>query len=227
MKILIFFILLGTIACKSEYKKGEIQFANGNYEEARIHYLKVDTTSEDYHNAKQKLIKIDSIRVRSKFDSATTAYIEGMYDDAKLLFLQIEKGDDYYNDAQSFLLKIDSAESIRKVEREKLEQAKKAEEAVALKKAKAEVRKLFNELLAFKNKSDFHIYGFSAAYKYNRWLKDVQALKNTPEAKRLFFDQGIVVGDLETLGLEYVYSRGQETKYSLWAKKTFSNGIKY
>ena len=105
------------------------------------------------------------------------------------------------------------------------EATKRDEEAKALKEAKYKIQKLLNELLSFKDKSDFHKYGFGEGYKYNRWLKDVQNLKNT-QAEELLLKKGFVPGDLEMLGLEYVTSNGRETEYSAWAKKTIRDGVK-
>lgn len=88
-----------------------------------------------------------------------------------------------------------------------------------------ETRILLNELLAFKDKEDFHYYGFSGTYKYNDWLKKVGNLKDSPVAKEILLDYGFAIGDLEMLGLEYVKTKGQETKYSNWAKERIKKGL--
>lgn len=225
MNRLLLIILLGTTACSSEFKKGEIEFANEDYDEARTHYIKIDSSNQDFLAAKKRLLEIDRIRTKIRFDLAAKTYLEEEYADAKILFLQIDKPGDLLDEILTFLSKIDSIEKSRIVENVKLEEAKRTGEIEALRDIKGKIQKLLDELLSFKGKSDFHKYGFDIGYKYNRWLKDVQHLKNTPEEK-LLLKQGFVPGDLEMLGLEYVGSKGRETEYSLWAKKTISGGLK-
>lgn len=89
-----------------------------------------------------------------------------------------------------------------------------------------ETNVLYDELMSFKDNPNFHKYGFSGAYKYNEWLKKVGELKNSPKAKEILFDYGFSLGDLEMLGLEYVKTKGRETKYSNWAKDRIENGLK-
>ena len=107
-------------------------------------------------------------------------------------------------------------------------QSTTAEKAITeeIKKALNETNILYNELIAFKDNPNFHKYGFSGAYIYNAWLKQVGELKNSPVAKDILFDYGFSLGDLEMLGLEYVKTKGQETKYSNWAKDRIEKGIK-
>lgn len=88
-------------------------------------------------------------------------------------------------------------------------------------------RELFNELLLFKDKNDFHHYGFGGAYRYNDWLHRVDELKNSPYAKTILMEYGFALGDLEMLGLEYVESKGKETEYSIWAKNRISSGLNH
>ncbi|MDK2771812.1 MAG: hypothetical protein KYX68_06225 [Flavobacterium sp.] len=84
---------------------------------------------------------------------------------------------------------------------------------------------LLNELLNFKNKEDFHYYGFGSAYKYNDWLIKVGELKQSSNSRKILLEYGFSLGDLEMLGLEYVKTKGKETEYSLWAKQRIINGI--
>jgi hypothetical protein len=230
------FLLLGLIACTSEYKKGEIQFAKGDFEEARENYLLVDTTDNDYNNAKQRLFEMDSIETLNDFNWGKEAYSKGDYDKANKLFSIIPQRYEIYREAQRFLVKMDSIEELKRVEieelgqvekikNEKLKLTKRTEEVKALKEAKNKIQRLLNELLSFKDKSDFHEYGFGEGYKYSRWLKDVQNFKNT-RVEKLLLEKGFVPGDLEMLGLEYLNSRGRETEYSTWAKKTIRDGLK-
>jgi hypothetical protein len=93
-----------------------------------------------------------------------------------------------------------------------------------LKKAKSQIQGLFNELRTFKNDPDFHTNGFRDGYKYNSWLKEVQKMKNE-ENNNLLIGLGFVPGDLEMLGSEYLKSKGNETEYSSWIKKTIEDGL--
>ena len=94
----------------------------------------------------------------------------------------------------------------------------------SVQKTKERVRELYHSLLQFKNKKDFHFYGFGVGYKYNEWLKEVKYLRSTPEASVLY-EQGLSIGDLLHLGLEYVNSNGKETEYSLIARKSIELGF--
>lgn len=90
-----------------------------------------------------------------------------------------------------------------------------------------DTKQLLNELLSFKDKSDFHYYGFGGAYKYNDWLKKADELRDRPCAKTILVKYGFALGDLQMLGLEYNKSKGKETEYSIWAKKRISEGVNY
>ncbi len=230
------FLLLGLIACTSEYKKAEIQFAKGDFEEARRIYLLVDSSDNDYNYARQRLSEMDSIQILNDFNWGKEAYSKGDYKKANKLFFLIPERYEIYHEAKKFLVKIDSIEELKRIEHEKigqaerivnekLKQTKRDEEAKAEKATKDKIQKLLNELLAFKDKSDFHKYGFGEGYEYNRWLKDVQNLKNTHE-EEILLKKGFVPCDLEMLGMEYVKSKGRETEYSTWAKKTIRDGLK-
>jgi tetratricopeptide (TPR) repeat protein len=230
------FLFFGLIACTNEFKKAEAQFAKGDFEEARRNYLLVDSSDNEYSYALQRLSEIDSIQTLNNFNWGKASYLKGDYKKANKLFLQIPERYEIFPQAQKFLVKIDSIEELKRTENEKLERAenilnvklqqtKRDEELKAEKRAKEKIQKLLNELLAFKDRSDFHKYGFGEGYKYNRWLKDVQNLKNTHE-EEILLKKGFVPGDLEMLGLEYVESKGRETEYSAWAKKTIRDGLK-
>lgn len=110
-------------------------------------------------------------------------------------------------------------------EKQNYQETKATENDEALKKAKDEIRELFTELLTFKNDNDFHTNGFGQGSKYNSWLTNVQNMKND-KTQKLLIRLGFVPGDLEMLGFEYLKSKGQETDYSLWMKKTIEDGLK-
>jgi hypothetical protein len=111
-------------------------------------------------------------------------------------------------------------------EAQKANETEKANEKLATKHLKANVARLFNSLMSFKNNSDFHTYGFSTGYKYNSWLKEVQSLKTSPAAGSFLSECGFVIGDLEMLGLEYATSGGRETEYSRYTSKMIKDGLK-
>lgn len=73
---------------------------------------------------------------------------------------------------------------------------------------------LYLQLMNFKDKSDFHAFGFGAGGPYNKWLEEIEKLESNPNANLLLLREGLVVGDLKMLGLEYVNSKGKETEYT-------------
>lgn len=247
MKKLFILIFIGIVGCTSDYEKGENLFKQEKYSEAKSHFELVEKGDKNYDIAQLKIEEIDKIlekelfdivskASKELFDSAFKAFSYYDFDGAKELFYQIEKTSEFYEKSQYFLSKIDSIEKVmtlhderinnaRKIEEERISKNKVNEDAKALRQVKQQVRVLFNSLIEFKDKSDFHYYGFGVGYKYNKWLMDVQELKNTQEAK-LLLGQGFVVGDLEMLGLEYMGSKGKETEYSSWARKNISDGLK-
>ena len=212
-------LLSALISCSNDFEKGEIQFESKNYIEAKLFYQKVDSGDTDFRKAEQRLINIDSIQTKIKFDSATKVYEEGNYKEASRLFLEIEtENNDQINKIQEILANIDSIENARERYWELLREKE-------IKKAKNVVTKLFHELLAFKDKSDFHQNGFGMGSKYSRWLHDVQKLKNT-RTEKVLLRLGFVPGDLEMLGFEYLSSKGNETEYSLFTKQSINDGLK-
>ncbi|MFC4633581.1 hypothetical protein ACFO3O_06660 [Dokdonia ponticola] len=80
---------------------------------------------------------------------------------------------------------------------------------------------LYKQLLYFKDSQDFKKYGFAINQPYNRWLKNVQDLKNSSKSK-LLLSKGIIVVELELLGLEYVSSKGKETNVTRHFNAIFS-----
>ncbi|MBA4062885.1 MAG: hypothetical protein C0501_04100 [Isosphaera sp.] len=66
------------------------------------------------------------------------------------------------------------------------------------------------ELDGFKDKEDFHFYGYSARGPYSAWGKAV--LEKPPAAYS--FDEGVVAGMFWQMGMEYHKSKGAETKYT-------------
>jgi hypothetical protein len=211
--------------CTNNYKRGEREFNLEKYDEAKSYYKLVEQGDTDYGNAQSKILAIDSIIDKQIFDRAISLYNENMFADAQTFLLKIDSTSYLFNNSTLFLNKIDSIRLAIQLENKRQEKERKLGEEKAINDVKQKIKVLYNDLVSFKDKSDFHYYGFRVGYKYNKWLTEVQELKNAPEAK-LLLQHGFVVGDLEMLGLEYLNSKGKETEYSIWAKKTISDGLK-
>lgn len=85
-------------------------------------------------------------------------------------------------------------------------------------------KELYNELLEIKEKADFKKFGFGAGGPYNKWLLDVQEFKNNPDSG-LLLRKGVLIGELEQLGLAYASSKGEETEVTKNFNKIFSKVI--
>ncbi len=84
----------------------------------------------------------------------------------------------------------------------------------------SEVRRLYLELMSFKDNSLFHKVGFDPENKYSNWLDRVGKLKEDPRSEGLL-KKGISVEDLLNLGLEYFKSGGKETSFSRFVNQEF------
>lgn len=77
---------------------------------------------------------------------------------------------------------------------------------------------LYDELMEIKESNTFKQYGFSEASPHKDWLKKVKDF--TPEeGQRLMRAYGMVPGDIEMLGMEYVESKCEETNYTKSKRK--------
>jgi len=91
---------------------------------------------------------------------------------------------------------------------------------------------LYNELLEIKDEKDFQEFGFGVGgidyiYEdrpYYQWLQSVEKLKNNPDSI-LLIEKGILIDELEQLGLAYASSKGTETEVTKNFNKTFSDAI--
>ena len=83
---------------------------------------------------------------------------------------------------------------------------------------------LHSELLEFKGNEDFKNHGFQHGGPYHEWLKKVRAFKENPDSK-LLLKKGVLVGELEQLGLAYASSKGKETEVTQSLNQIFSNAI--
>lgn len=78
-----------------------------------------------------------------------------------------------------------------------------------------ELASLYKELMKFKRESMFKEVGFGACCKYNPWLRQVEKMNASSRSSRdMWLDLGVVPGDLLTLGMEYLHSKGEETEYT-------------
>ncbi|MBK9256882.1 MAG: hypothetical protein IPM42_15480 [Saprospiraceae bacterium] len=89
-----------------------------------------------------------------------------------------------------------------------------------IKRFRDTIQSNYEELLAFKDKEDFHKNGFGMGNKYNNWLITIQKHKDNPLAKELLKER-IVVGEIESLGMEFLKSNGKETEIT----KVFTNDL--
>lgn len=123
-------------------------------------------------------------------------------------------------------LKVDSIKRLNNLNAEKEKVAQEKADKLAVKILKSKVSKLFNSLMSFKNTGDFREYGFGVGGKYNYWLREVQSLKSAEGADSFLSECGFVIGELESLGLEYATSGGKETEYSRYTSKIIRDGLK-
>lgn len=86
------------------------------------------------------------------------------------------------------------------------------------------VETLLNQLESFKNKKDFKKYGFSIAYKYNVWLKEVSDLKDFLATNKRSSEELLVL-QLQNLGLSYVTTKGEEVERTKRFKRLIQEAI--
>lgn len=88
----------------------------------------------------------------------------------------------------------------------------------------AKFKSLYSQLIEIKDEDNFKKYGFAIGGPYNKWLKNVEKLKNDPKSK-LLLKKGILFGELEVLGLEYVGSKGNETELTKYFNEQFQMAL--
>ncbi len=86
-----------------------------------------------------------------------------------------------------------------------------------------EFKKLYSELNKFKKSKEFITRGFAG--KQREWLKKVEKLRDNPNTKLLLEDR-IVVGELSTIAIQYMQSKGKGTKSSEFLEKEMRKAIK-
>lgn len=101
-----------------------------------------------------------------------------------------------------------------------------AEDEIKLRQFKDKVQQLFDQLMIFKNEKDFQEVGFAVCCKYNKWMKDVEALVGTPEAELFNTRDYYLVNELGQLGRDYIHLEGRESEYTNWNKKRLIEALK-
>ena len=83
-------------------------------------------------------------------------------------------------------------------------------------------KKVFNDLylklMEFKDKNDFHEFGFGAGGKYNSWQKSVQIESVNEDYNNLLKAN---FGDLQMLANEFLENKGEENDYTKFIQEEF------
>ena len=85
-----------------------------------------------------------------------------------------------------------------------------------------ELKKLYYELMDFKDDAEFHRVGFGVCCKYKKWQLKVEALRNN---KTLTWIDSVAAGDLLMLGLEYMTTKGKENDYTKFARESIAESL--
>lgn len=117
---------------------------------------------------------------------------------------------------------INEVEIIKKPE--SIEVLEGIDETEKTEKAFSKFKILYQELHAFKNSSDFVKYGFDKRGKYRNWLEEVREFTQNPDSK-LLLKKGVLIGELELLGMAYVGSNGKETEVTMVFNVIFDEAI--
>lgn len=111
-----------------------------------------------------------------------------------------------------------------KVIESKSVEIKKVDDTEKINQAFEQFELLYKELIEFKDDSNFKKYGFGKGGKNNEWLNKVRDFKNNPDSK-LLLKKGVLIGELEQLGMAYANSNGKETDVTKTFNKIFSDVI--
>lgn len=114
--------------------------------------------------------------------------------------------------------------SIKIDKEENVDKTKQISETERIEKVFTEFKNLYKELIGFKNDENFKKAGFGKGGNYNDWLKKVRDLKQNPDS-RLLLKKGVLIGELEQLGITYAGSRGKETNVTKAFNKIFKEAI--
>jgi hypothetical protein len=113
----------------------------------------------------------------------------------------------------------------------KQKQVVKSDQPVAIDSAKISL--ILNQLLAkytdlmnFKDEAKFIEVGFGIGGPYNEWLKDIQKMSDKYDSDLLSAGKGVLFGDLEMLGYEYIQTKGKENDYTKFCHEAYANATK-
>jgi hypothetical protein len=112
----------------------------------------------------------------------------------------------------------------KKEELIKIEKVEKIDETEKIEKSFTEFKSLYGELSKFKNDAEFKKLGFGKGGKYSQWLEKVREFKQNTDSK-LLLKKGLLIGELEQLGMAYASSNGKETEVTKTFNKIFSDAI--
>ena len=83
---------------------------------------------------------------------------------------------------------------------------------------------LYEELHSFKDDPTFHEVGFGRCCRFHDWQTRVEALQSKAGLETLA-DVGVLPGDLLTLGMEYMRSKGRPTEYTGTMEPHYESGL--
>ena len=83
---------------------------------------------------------------------------------------------------------------------------------------------LYEELHSFKDDPNFHEVGFGRCCRFHEWQTRVAALRSRAGLETLA-DVGVLPGDLLTLGMEYMRSKGRSTEYTETMEPYYASGL--
>jgi hypothetical protein len=72
---------------------------------------------------------------------------------------------------------------------------------------------LYKELIRFKDEPRFKEVGFGQCCQYHDWMVRVERLRDKASSK-VWLQVGVFPGDLVTLGLDFLHSKGAKTSYA-------------
>ncbi|MCZ0935704.1 MAG: hypothetical protein OXJ54_11025 [Gemmatimonadetes bacterium] len=83
---------------------------------------------------------------------------------------------------------------------------------------------LYEELHSFKDDPNFHDVGFGTCCRFHDWQTRAEALQSSAGLETLA-DVGVLPGDLLTLGMEYMRSKGRPTEYTNTMEPHYALGL--
>ena len=88
----------------------------------------------------------------------------------------------------------------------------------------AQLLTLYEELHSFKDDPTFHEVGFGTCCRFHDWHTRVEALQSQAGLETLA-DIGVLPGDLMTLGMEYMRTKGRPTEYTETMEPHYESGL--